>query len=136
MSYAWTFGDGDTGSGETVNHAYDAGGTYTVTLTITDDDGAPDGESQDVSVSSGGSGGFSLTVTGYKVRGFQKADLEWSGAASANVDVYRNGVIVATTANDGFHTDNIDNRGGGSYTYVVCEAGITTSCSNEADVSF
>jgi hypothetical protein len=30
---------------------------------------------------------------------------------------------------------NIGNRGGGSYTYKVCAAG-TTTCSNEANVSF
>lgn len=135
VSWAWNFGDGDTGSGETVNHTYAAGGTYSVTLTVTDNDGASDGESQNVSVSSGGGGGISLTATGYKVRGLQKADLEWSGATSTNVDVFRNGANITTTANDGFHTDNIDNRGGGSYTYQVCEAG-TSICSNEAVVTF
>ena len=69
------------------------------------------------------------------MKGLQKADLKWSEATSTDVDVYRDGVIVATTANDGSHTDNIDQRGGGSYTYKVCEAG-TTTCSNEATVTF
>ena len=35
-SYAWTFGDATTGSGATVSRTYAAGGTYTVTLTVTD----------------------------------------------------------------------------------------------------
>ena len=39
-SYAWTFGDGATGTGPTVTHAYAAGGTYDVTLTVTDNKGA------------------------------------------------------------------------------------------------
>ena len=39
-SYAWDFGDGTTGSGATASHRYDAVGTYDVTLTVTDDDGA------------------------------------------------------------------------------------------------
>ncbi|MGH2657359.1 MAG: PKD domain-containing protein, partial [Actinomycetota bacterium] len=134
VSYAWNFGDGSDGSGATVNHNYAAGGTYTVTLTVTDDDGTTDSDSQDVTVSDAGGGGISLTATGYKVRGLHKADLEWSGASSTNIDVYRDGSNVATTANDGFHTDNIDNRGGGSYTYQVCEAG-TSTCSNEATAS-
>jgi hypothetical protein len=43
--------------------------------------------------------------------------------------------VIATTANDGFYTDNIDQRGPGTYTYQVCEAG-TTTCSNEATVTF
>lgn len=51
--YEWTFGDGATGSGPAPSHAYDAPGSYDVTLTVTDGDGAtgtatqqatPDGE--------------------------------------------------------------------------------------------
>ncbi|MFT2692119.1 PKD domain-containing protein [Clavibacter zhangzhiyongii] len=38
-SYAWTFGDGATGTGRTVDHAYAAAGTYQVSLTVTDDKG-------------------------------------------------------------------------------------------------
>ncbi|MGH7573157.1 MAG: PKD domain-containing protein [Gemmatimonadota bacterium] len=135
VSYAWSFGDGSNGSGETVNHTYAASDTYTVTLTVTDNDGATDGETQNVTVSEGGGGGFSLTATGYKVRGLQKADLEWSGATSSNIDVFRDASKITTTANDGFYTDNINNRGGGTYTYRVCEAG-TSTCSNEAVVDF
>ncbi|MFS3128105.1 PKD domain-containing protein [Nocardioides sp. Bht2] len=40
VDYAWDFGDGTTGSGATVNHTYTALGSRTVTLTVTDDDGA------------------------------------------------------------------------------------------------
>ncbi len=76
--------------------------------------------------------GFTLTATGYKVKGLQKVDLAWSDATS-DVDVYRNGDIV-TTENDGFHTDNIDKRGGGTYTYKVCDG--TVICSNNATVTF
>ncbi|QIS38504.1 PKD domain-containing protein [Clavibacter capsici] len=38
-SYAWSFGDGTTGTGRTVDHAYAAAGTYAVSLTVTDDKG-------------------------------------------------------------------------------------------------
>ena len=39
-SYAWSFGDGATGSGVTASRTYAAGGTYRVTLIVTDNGGA------------------------------------------------------------------------------------------------
>ncbi len=59
----------------------------------------------------------------------------WSGATSANIDVYRNAVVVATVANAGSYTDSTGDTGRAQYTYTVCEAG-TQTCSNEALVSF
>lgn len=56
-SYAWTFGDGATGSGATPSHTYAAAGTYTVGLTVTDNGGATASTSQSVTVTSGGGGG-------------------------------------------------------------------------------
>ncbi|MEK7270477.1 MAG: PKD domain-containing protein [Planctomycetota bacterium] len=40
VSYAWVFGDGQTGTGATASHTYASAGTYAATLTVTDDDGA------------------------------------------------------------------------------------------------
>ena len=40
VSFEWDFGDGYTDSGENVEHRYDSTGTYVVTLTVTDEDGA------------------------------------------------------------------------------------------------
>lgn len=135
--WSWNFGDGNGSTAQNPSHSYGAGGTYTVTLTVTDDDSATDDVSQIVTVADGGDppGNFTLSVSAYKVRGVQHVDLTWAGAGSSQVDIVRNGSVVATTANDGFHTDNTGNRGGGSYTYQVCEAGSST-CSNEATASF
>jgi thermitase len=134
VAWNWNFGDGNASTAQNPSHTYTDGGTYTVILTVTDNETASDSVFQDVTVSSG-STDPTLTVTGYKVKGRQKADLTWSGATSDNVDIYRDGAPIVTTANDGFHTDNIDQVGGGSYTYQVCEAG-TSTCSNEATVTF
>jgi hypothetical protein len=79
--------------------------------------------------------GITLSARGYKVQGRNTVDLSWSGATSSNVDVYRNGVVVATTSNDDFYTDSPGSRGHATYTYKVCEAG-TQTCSNQVTVTF
>ena len=69
------------------------------------------------------------------MHGLQTVDLFWNGASSANIDIYRNGVLIATVLNTGFYTDHIGRNGRGTYTYRVCEAG-TGNCSNQVTVTF
>jgi len=40
VSYNWNFGDGTTGSGQSVQHTYTSAATYSVSLQVTDDKGA------------------------------------------------------------------------------------------------
>src|SRR5438874_1728855 len=80
--------------------------------------------------------GIVLTASGRKVHGFDTVDLSWSGATSANVDIYRNGVIIATvTSTPGSYTDNTGQKGRATFIYKVCEAG-TQNCSNQVTVTF
>lgn len=80
-------------------------------------------------------GDFALTANGYKVKGVQNVDLNWTPSSAASVDVYRNGSQVATTANDGAYSESIGVKGGGSYQYQICEAG-TQTCSVTVSVVF
>lgn len=132
-SLAWASDlDGPIGSGGSFSAVLPAG-THTITASVIDSGGA--GGQDSIAVTVNTVGGIGLSVSGYKVRGQQKADLSWSGANSTNVDVFRDGNTITTTANDGFYTDDINNKGSGSYNYQVCEEG-TSTCSNIATVSF
>jgi serine protease len=101
--------------------------------------GSDDGGGGDDGGDGGGGGDdagatFTLSASGTKVRGVQVVTLSWSGT-KASVDVYRDNAIIAPSVSGGSYTDNTGNKGGGSYTYKVCEAD-TTTCSNEVTVVF
>ena len=76
-----------------------------------------------------------LRALGRKVGGINTVRLTWTGATSNNVDVDRNGVVIATVPNTGAYTDSTGDTGRARYTYKVCEAG-TSNCSNEVTVRF
>jgi hypothetical protein len=131
--------DGAIGSGGSFSRVLSVG-THTITAAATDSGGLTGSGQIGVTVTAAPPpppSGAVLTVTGRKVKGLQKADLSWSGLTGASVDVYRNGTrMLASTPNDGAQTDNINRRGGGRYTYRVCVAGGTVTCTNEATVTF
>ncbi|WP_460920648.1 glycosyl hydrolase family 18 protein [Salinarchaeum chitinilyticum] len=56
-SYDWDLGDGSTAAGESVSYSFGSTGDYTVSLTVTDDDGATDTNATTVTVESGSGGG-------------------------------------------------------------------------------
>jgi PKD repeat protein len=132
VAWSWSFGDGGTSSAQDPSHAYVSGGTYTVTLTVTDDGDLTDSASDDVTVTAP-STGITLTASGYKSRGIRFVDLAWSGATSTNVDIYRDGGLIDTVGGSAY-TDNLG-RASGTFTYKVCEEG-TSTCSNTAAVTF
>ena len=137
LTYTWNFGDGlnMSTSNPSATHTYAAPGSFDVTLTVSDGDdtSALVQAAADVTNVPDLSGEITLSANGYKVKGRKKVDLEWNDATGANVDIYREGSLIATTANDGAYTDNMDTRGGGSYVYQVCDEG---TCSDTVTVSF
>jgi subtilisin len=133
----WISQSGQIGTGASFE-AVLSDGTHSITAGVTDSGGLSGSASITITVVAGnGGGGFPITlnVNPYKVKGAQYADLRWSGATSASVDVYRDGGMIVTTANDGAHTDVTGQKGGGSHSYQVCEAN-TATCSDTVTVSW
>ena len=56
-AYAWSFGDGTSGSGATIVHTYSAAGTYTARLVVTDDTGLTAEATQVITVTGKGKPG-------------------------------------------------------------------------------
>jgi PKD repeat protein len=94
--YAWDFGDGASSTQAQPNHTYASSGTYTVGLTVTDDDGATASTSRTVTVTDGAAqplaaDAFSRSVNG----GWGTADvggawsMTWSSRAAVSGGVGR-----------------------------------------------
>ena len=65
---------------------------------------------------------ITLSAQKKKINGINSVRLTWTGATSANIDVYRNSVLIVTTPNDGQYDDSTGDTGRAQYMYRVCEA--------------
>ncbi|WP_152829053.1 MULTISPECIES: M4 family metallopeptidase [Shewanella] len=132
--WSWSFGDGASANGEYATHSYAASGSYDVSLTVIDDDGASTTVTQtyEVEVSDAA---IDLTVTRAKIsnRGTIRVTLDWSGDFAQSYTVYRDGTAVGTSTNT-HYTDRFHGEVGSSFTYKVCLS--DTECSNDRVVSF
>ena len=78
---------------------------------------------------------YEMAATGHMENGVHATSLTWNGASTAEVEVVRNGDVVATVANTGRYTDTIGVRERPTYAYRLCDVG-TQHCSNEVKVDF
>ena len=91
VSYLWNFGDGTTASGVTAVHAYTAAGSYTVRLTVTDNDGLTNSASTTAQVSDGTGQRPPVANPAGPYQGTTASPVAFDGSASSDPD----GTIVS-----------------------------------------
>lgn len=134
-SYSWDFGDGSTSTRLRDSNVYASAGTYDVTLTVTDDDGASDSVVRSITVEEPeDERNIQLSVWQQTSGTLGFAYLSWYGAEGELVDIYRDNALMGSTENDGRRRNRIP-RASGTYSYKVCETG-TSNCSSEQSVTF
>jgi PKD repeat protein len=110
--YQWAFGDGATSTSENPSHTYTTGGTYTVTHTVTDNQGATGTVSHSVMVSAPPppnqppvvtAGGNQSVVVGavFTLSGASFSDPDHNGPWTVKIDWGDGSSDLNTTSNEG-----------------------------------
>jgi PKD repeat protein len=139
VAWLWDFGDGTSSNLQHPVHGYAMPGTYTVGLTVWDDDNGSDQASKPVTVTVPTS---AIELSG-KRRGRDKVVLDWT-PSGMTVDVWRNhvGVVllperIADAVGGGRYVDtNLGKKPEGRFLYFVCQTGNPDNCSNLVEISF
>jgi PKD repeat protein len=82
LSYAWNFGDGTSGTGATVSHAYANPGIYIATLTVTDNSGGTDSDTAMVSITNAPQNQVPVVNAGPGKTGMAGIPVYFSGSVS------------------------------------------------------
>jgi PKD repeat protein len=97
-AWSWDFGDGGTSTLQNPSHTYAAGGTYTVSLTVTDNEGATGTTSKSVTVSS--STTDSITVTSLVGSSTSVKNL-WYATVTITVSPAVSGAVISASWSTG-----------------------------------
>ena len=117
LTYEWNFGDNTTASGVAAAHNYAAGGTFTVTLKVTDAGGASGSTSQWVTVSGQSSGG-TMVLGPLAGSSSRQGKAKWKANVTITVQDNNNLPLANATVSGTFTP-------GGS---VACSTGSTGQC--------
>ncbi len=128
-THSWDFGDGASSTLANPSHSYAVAGTYTVSLTVSDDDGAEHSVTKEVTVTEP-----SIVLEGSASSDGSRvvASLSWTSKNKVNFDVYRDGALVSSGVRKTSYTDRFSSNAT-SFTYQVCETG-TSTCSLEETI--
>jgi hypothetical protein len=115
-------------------------GTHVITASVTDSGGLSSEARVSISVVSAADPTPTPSEPTLKVRtsrqkGQRTANLTWSNLSAGFIVVLRNDAAVYSGANGLSYTDSVGGKGGGSFTYKVCDTAYTV-CTNAAVASF
>ncbi len=85
-SYAWDFGDGATASGPTPTHSYSVDGLFTVTLTVTDNDGLTGTDATSATINPAGGNTPPVANANGDYNGTEGSPVQFSSSGSLDAD--------------------------------------------------
>jgi len=95
--WRWDFGDGAVEYGKYVSHEFKTSGTFTVVLTVWDDEGASDSASLTVTI-----------LAGPKIADFRVTTINWEPATCWLIFTWPCLYVYATVSNSGPHSANVE----------------------------
>ena len=111
IKYSWQFGTGSTASGMVVKKSYDTPGSYSVSLTVTDDAGNKATTTQTVSVGTSSPGGLAANFTFSPTAPFPGDVVNFNASTSTSADPIVNykwdfgdGATASTSSKTATHT--------------------------------
>lgn len=124
IRYSWDFGDGNIGSGRTTSHFYRAPGSFTVILTLTDDQGATTQKSQTLVITSLGGAAASFTASTTAPRTSQRVFFDATAStpsSGARIVSYRYvwGDGTEDTSSDPIQSHIFNGANGAKYTVTL-----------------
>lgn len=122
VSYQWAFGDGTSGTGQTIGKTYGSAGSYTATLTVTDDSGLSASTSRQITVTAPALPALSVPQVSVSA-----SQVKRNYRCTAEVTVVSNGVAVSGATVSGNWAGTVSGGASG----VTAGSGLATISSGQ-----